>query len=279
MRTGSDTHGVMNSRAAPGLLACGLLAGGLTACGADASDPRLGRLSQSIFGGDLDPDHPQVMLLFDQAGLVCTGTNIRSEGGSGFLLTAAHCVTEVLPGGGVAPLPPEQLLVVPGNDFALSPVAFVGTAIAVEPGYVGGFAADDIAIVRYFTGAVAAPVVETLGAADDALAVADELLLIGFGDTEAGGVNTERRRVARDVAGLDGELVVYSQQDGSGACFGDSGGPGLTSVGGVERVAVVISGGVESAGQPACSSGIGVATRVSGYEGFINGALAALASP
>lgn len=249
---------------------------GLAACGASEGGPELGSVSQSIFGGDLDLDHPEVMLLFDQAGAVCTGTNIRSEAGSGFLLTAAHCVTEQLLGGGVLPLPAQQLLVVPGADFAVSPLAFGATAVVVEPNYVGGFAADDIAIVRYFTGAEPPPpALEPLSLADDALGVDDELLLIGFGDTEAGGINTARRSVERSVAGLDDELVVYSQEDGSGPCFGDSGGPGLASVGGQERVAVVISGGIEGAGEAACSSGIGVATRVSGYEDFIAAALGA----
>jgi hypothetical protein len=260
-----------------------LLLCGLAACAADddralVAAPELGRSAQSIFGGELDADHPEVMLLFDQAGLVCTGTNIRAEGGSGFLLTAAHCVTELLPGGGIALLPPEQLLVVPGEDFIQSPVAFPVTGVAVEPNYTGGFAADDIAVVSFFTGdQPAPPTIEPLDAADDALAVADELLLIGYGDTEAGGINTERRRVSRDVAGLDDELVVYSQQDGSGACFGDSGGPGLASVAGQERVAAVISGGIENAGQAPCESGIGVAMRVSAYDEFIAAALAVLA--
>lgn len=262
-----------------------LLLCGLAACGADAdagsahvAEPELGQASQSIFGGELDAEHPEVMLLFDQAGSVCTGTNIRSDDGSGFLLTAAHCVTELLPGGGISLVAPEQLLVVPGEDFALSPVAFLATGVAVEPNYTGGFAADDIAVVSFFTGdEPPPPAIEPLGAADDVLDVADELLLLGYGDTELGGINTERRRVSRDVAGLDEELVVYSQQDGSGACFGDSGGPGLASVGGQERVAAVISGGVEDAGQAPCETGLGVAMRVSAYEDFIGAALAVLA--
>jgi secreted trypsin-like serine protease len=260
------------------LVVCGLAACGGGSDPSAAAGAELGRASQSIFGGELDTEHPEVMLLFDQAGSVCTGTNIRSEDGSGFLLTAAHCVTDLLPGGGITLVQPDQLLVVPGEDFILSPVAFPATGVAVEPNYTGGFAEDDIAIVSFFTGdEPPPPAIEPLSAADDTLDVANELVLIGYGDTELGGINTERRQVSRDVAGLDDELIVYSQQDGSGACFGDSGGPGLASVGGQERVAGIISGGVEDAGEAPCESGLGVSMRVSAYEDFIAAALAVLA--
>jgi hypothetical protein len=44
-------------------------------------------------------------------------------------------------------------------------------------------------------------------------------------------------------------------------------------VGGEERVAAVISGGVSDSDQ-GCAGGIGVAMRVSAYESFIEGVLA-----
>jgi secreted trypsin-like serine protease len=117
-------------------------------------------------------------------------------------------------------------------------------------------------------------VIEPLSSSEDQLDVADELLLVGFGQTELDEGNTQRRSVERQVEVLDAELVVYSQEDGKGACFGDSGGPVLVTVGGRERVAGVISGGVDSIAD-GCSGGLGVSMRVSAYESFIQGALAA----
>jgi len=255
---------------------------GLCACGV-ANDETgqatgtqaLGRTGQAILGGTVDEAHPEVMLLADAAaGFLCTGTNIQAEDGSGFLLTAAHCVTaDAAVGPGVVALDPARFVVVPGTDFAESPVAFPVEAISVEPNYDGGFAEDDIAVVRYFFGNGAAPgTIEPLRADDDALALNDELTLIGYGQTELAGLNTERRSVERSVGALDQELVAYSQEDGNGACFGDSGGPGLVEVGAEERVGLVISGGVAEIGVD-CDGGVGLAMRVSAYEGFIDAVL------
>jgi secreted trypsin-like serine protease len=253
----------------------------LPACGGsgadllDAGDPpaEIGRVEQTILGGAVDDGHPEVMLLADAAGFLCTGTTILAEGGTGFLLTAAHCVTENAGRAGVVPLAPARLIVVPGTDFAESLDAFPVEAVTVEPSYRGGFAEDDIAIVRYFFGNSPAPgTIEPLGAEADALELDDEVTLVGYGQTELVALNTERRSVERSVDGLDTELVAYSQEDGNGACFGDSGGPGLVVVGGEERVGLVISGGVAGA-RGDCASGIGLAMRVSAYEGFIESVL------
>jgi hypothetical protein len=254
------------------------LALALCACGA-AEEPAppvaLSSTSQAILRGAVDNDHPEVMLLADAAGFLCTGTNIRNDDGSGFLLTAAHCVTEdAQRGPGVVPISPDRFLVVPGTDFSESLIAFPATAISVEPGYDGTFAQGDIAVVRYDFGNADAPgVIEPLFEDDDELSVNDELLLIGYGQTEDPDLlNTERRQVDRTVDALDVELIAFSQQDSIGACFGDSGGPGLVQVDGQERVAAVISGGVDSGDN--CEGGIGIAMRASAYEDFIEGAIA-----
>jgi secreted trypsin-like serine protease len=254
-----------------GLSACSSPENGLENGGVPPSS--IGQVEQAILGGDVDNAHPEVMLLADAAGFLCTGTTIQAENGSAFLLTAAHCVTEDAGRAGVVPLDPARLIVVPGTDFAESLEAFPVEAVTVEPNYTGGFAEDDIAIVRYFFGNGTAPgTIEPLGADADALGLDDELTLIGYGQTELAGLNTERRSVERSVDGLDQELVAYSQQDGNGACFGDSGGPGLVELGGEERVGLVISGGVAAAGVD-CDGGVGIGMRVSAYEGFIEGVL------
>lgn len=234
----------------------------------------LARAAQPIFGGQLDRDHPEVMFLFDLAGGGCTGTNIRSADGSGFLLTAAHCVTAPGASGRFLPIDPARLLVVPGADFSQSDIAFPAQSISVEPGWDGSFASDDIAVVRFFFGSEPPPpTLQPLAASEDDLGVDSELLLVGYGATDQGGFNTERRRVARDVADTSDELVAFLQEDGRGACFGDSGGPGLVGVGNDERVALVISGGVQNEDEDACSTGFTLGMRVSAYSAFIESAL------
>jgi secreted trypsin-like serine protease len=218
------------------------------------------------------------MLLASRDGFLCTGTVIHVERDRGYLLTAAHCVTrEAEDEPGLVPLDARDFIVVPGADFAESTTAFSAQAIRVEPTYDGSFAAD-VAVVRFVLGDQPAPaVIPALGSSEDALASGDALLLVGYGQTESDEGNTTRRRVERSVEDLDRELIVYTQEDVSGACFGDSGGPVLVKVGGQERVAGVISGGVSDSDE-GCAGGIGVAMRASAYEGFIEGVLAEGAS-
>jgi len=243
---------------------------GALACGQPASDViALSRAAQPIFGGGVDTEHPEVMLLASRRGFLCTGTVIDADDTTGFLLTAAHCVTEE---DGSA-LPAADFVVVSGQDFAESTSAFEVESVSVEPSYDGSFAANDVAVVRFFADGAALGTIPALGVAGDALAAGDDLVLVGYGQTELDADNTQRRRVSRTIEALDEQLLVYSQEDARGACFGDSGGPVLVQLGGEERVAGVISGGV-SDGDEGCAGGLGVAIRASGYAGFIQGALA-----
>lgn len=253
-----------------GALACASVCAALSACGQAAPDSIvLHRAALPIFGGGVDTEHPQVMSLASRRGTLCTGTVIDADAQTGFLLTAAHCVTEE---DGDA-LPAADFVVLPGQDFAESTSAFPVESVSVEPSYDGSFAEGDVAVVRFSAGDAALGTIPVLGASDDALAVGDALVLVGYGQTESDADNTRRRRVSRTIETLDEQLLVYSQEDARGACFGDSGGPVLVQVGGQERVAGIISGGV-SEGDEGCAGGIGVAIRASGYAGFIQGALA-----
>lgn len=244
----------------------------LVACGSsDAADANaaFSQLGQPIIGGTLDTDHSAVMLLAHRSGFVCTGTVIHVAGQTAYLLTAAHCVTEEDDESETVPLRATDFIVIPGDDFAESLSAFGVNQVAVEPRYEGGLAEHDIAIVRFSFGNAPVPrTIPPLLSVDDTLDVASPLLFVGFGQTETDEANTQRRQVERRIDALDGELVAYTQADARGTCFGDSGGPGLVEVDGEERVAAVISGGVDNA-EDTCIGGFGVSTRVSAYEDFI----------
>ena len=256
-------------RARPARASSAVLLGVLVACGDPASDGSvLSHVAQPILGGSADTQHSAVMLLLDRRGFLCTGTVIQAAEQTGFLLTAAHCVTDE----SGASLSPDDFLVVPGDDFAESTRAFSVESVSVAPGYDGSFAADDIAVVRFFSEDVPLPAIPVLGPAQDALGVGDALLLVGYGQTETDEDNTLRRQVSRTIEALDAQLIVYTQEDARGACFGDSGGPVLARVGGEERVAAVISGGVSDEGE-GCAGGVGVAIRASGHDAFIQGAI------
>ncbi len=253
---------------------CILLAAlALGACGDAPEQIEISRVAQTILGGVVDNAHPEVMLLSSRQGFVCTGTVIRTEQERGFLLTAAHCVTEDAPRGrGVVTLAAEDFLVVPGTDVAESRRAFSVESVSVEPSYDGSFAAGDVAIVRFFFGKGAAPgAIAPLSSGEDNLAIDDELLLVGYGQSDVNDANSQRRRVERTLGELDRELLAYTQEDGKGACFGDSGGPVFVEVGGEERVAGVISSSVGA--DEDCSGGVGLAMRVSHFDAFIEAVL------
>jgi secreted trypsin-like serine protease len=251
-------------------LTCALALAGLSACSSPDAGLSFGQAEQPILRGQVDREHPQVMLLANQAGFLCTGTLIQVRKQTGFLLTAAHCVTEE--DVGATRLPAEQFVVLAGTDFLNSTEVFAVDQIRVHPGYDGTFAQDDVAVVQIDLGDSTPPVaIPVLSAEDDALQISDRLLLVGYGQTESDLDNSLRRHVAREISDLDSQLIAYTQEDGKGTCFGDSGGPGLVSVRGQERVATVTSGGVDS--DDRCSGGFGVGMRVSAFAGFIDGVL------
>jgi len=249
---------------------CVLALAALGACSSPDAGQSLGQSEQAVLRGQIDREHPQVLLLANQAGFLCTGTLIQVREQAGFLLTAAHCVTEEDPG--ATRLPAEQFVVLAGTDFLDSTAVFAVDEIRVHPDYDGTFAQDDVAVVRLDLGdSTPPPAIPPLSAEDDALQVNDRLLLVGYGQTESDDDNSLRRHVARDISELDSQLIAYTQEDGKGTCFGDSGGPGLVTVRGQERVASVTSGGVD--GDDRCSGGFGVGMRVSAFAGFIDGVL------
>src|SRR4051812_20399580 len=139
-----------HARTAIALSNLALVASALVACGNPGDELTLSHAEQPILRGSIDDAHPQVMLLANTVeGFLCTGTVIGVDAAtqSAFLPPAGHCAseepTERTPAGTpLAPLAPDEFVVVPGVDFAESTTQFPVDAVHVEPTYDGSFAAD-----------------------------------------------------------------------------------------------------------------------------------------
>ena len=266
----------------------GALAG---ACAPDAAAGPFSSRSNAIIGGTADTTHDAVMALLQRqtptTAYGCSGTTIAQAGTSAFLLTAAHCVVvhdamDAI----VQPLTlasPSVMTVVPGPDWQTNHALgheYIVAAIAVAPGYDGtSESPNDMAIVRYVTGMPSLPVIPVLEAADDALVTGATLTLVGYGVTVVGTQNSVRQTVDRPIDSLTAQHLFYLQNDMKGQCSGDSGGPALTRVGGAERVAGVISFGLDLPSLGVTCTLEGASVRVSSLASFIHSIIGAGGSP
>jgi hypothetical protein len=265
-------------------LGCGLgaaLAGG---CGRRGSAVPASE-GRAILGGAADTTHDAVMAVLqlesDTRAFACSGTLIAQQGGSAFLLTAAHCVVPHDAMGRVVLPPvvvsPSVMIALPGPDWQVSLAQgrkLTVAAISVAPGYDG--AADspsDVAILRLQTSAPPPTVIPILEPAEDTLASGSLLTLVGFGETETDAQNSIRRAVDRSVDSLTSQQLRYLQNDMVGQCHGDSGGPAVVRVAGAERVAGVMSYGEEiPALNLSCRLQSG-AVRISSLAAFVHGVI------
>ena len=198
---------------------------------------------------------------------------LRRAGGSGFLLTAAHCAVAV-DDQGDAILPvrsgdPSDYFVLPGPDYAATHAnVFRVAEVKVHPQYDGTVENPyDVAVIRYVGTTSTTPVIPILAPEDDLLVVGSEVSLVGFGTTESSTRNSQRRMVTKPVADLSPRQLRYDQSDHKGSCEGDSGGPALFSTPKGVRVA-----GVTSYGDASCVL-LGVSVRVSAMSAFVQGVI------
>jgi hypothetical protein len=235
------------------MLALALIVATSNACGTRSGSSSCSeRLSQPIFGGDTDAgmragfeagQELAIGSIDNAAGdVLCSGTLIAPR----WVMAAAHCQRRETTwfATGAA----RELRVPVVRDFA-HPALDMGLFELEESERL---AASGVTPLPLYAG--------SLG--DDW--VGRELILAGLGETEQGQRGERRFVTERIAAVLDTELIVDGR-GASGACFGDSGGPGLAGT-----PAHVV--GVLSSGSTSCV-GIDRYLRVDAASQWIRGTL------
>jgi len=206
------------------------------------------------------------------AGSFCTGTLVAEQ----WVLTAAHCL--VLEGTGT-PKDPEFVMFYVGTDatptsgteYPAAGYLYQADAIHVHPGYNSDGSGDDVAMMHLENKAFGVDITPLNIAALDGSYIDQEVLYVGFGVNNVGngtGGGIKRSGTMPLVSFYPDTYL--SKNDGTGICFGDSGGPGLLEIDGEWRVLGVNSSVAKDDETGANCYGYGIHARVDAYISWIH---------
>lgn len=250
------------------------LFGTLAACGVAPQDEPLATeptsaLASPIIGGTVNTGDPAIVAVYAikpgaTAGSLCTGTIISPT----VVLTAAHCVHPDTVGTGnefsVLTAPDITDKAHPSPKLKVKEVHY-DTAFDIKNVLNG----HDVAVV-ILESPTTIPPIPWNGAALDPSLTGQPARLVGYGLSDSFGQKGAgiKRQVTVKLNSFDGNFVkTGSLLPWKGICSGDSGGPVLMKVGGVEKVV-----GVNSFGIIYCLSE-SASTRLDTYKSFVEGFL------
>lgn len=203
---------------------------------------------------------------------ICTGSLLSNN----TVLTAGHCVPSEKEYKTIA------LYVIFARDLnkmQRTDIRLVTDSV-VHPQYgesTAGADAHDVAVIRFAGSKADGYEIAKFLSDESVLVEGGSVTLAGYGLTKTDGVKTESdntlRKVNVEIAGAFGNNeIVLDQQNGRGACHGDSGGPAFVNVGGVEYVWGITSRGAGKNGVDDCSLA-SIYTKVKAEQAFIDAAL------
>jgi secreted trypsin-like serine protease len=212
------------------ILAFFLLLSACTAAPSARPQESAGARGAGIVGGteveDGSPESRFIVMIYgegpDGESFVCTGTFISESA----VLTAGHCVVEDL----------SKLSVYFGAKPFVNEARMLDlVSIALAPDYKKSpEERNDLAVIRFAGGLPKGARVAELSMPEKTPGAEDELLAIGYGRTDgvedsekaSADVGVLRKvKIAAKKTQFDKKEFIVNQEDGQGACFGDSGGP------------------------------------------------------